>query len=177
MKQKDRSFLMVFAAILGGLVLLSGAVLLIAQLVGTMAEYQAKSEVGMKAAIAERLQPVGNVVIAGEEDAASAEGTAPAVLADSGIDTGAVEPETASESPDAKALYAQSCMACHDTGAAGAPKVGDQAAWVERIAQGQDTLIKHALEGFNAMPPKGGAAQLGDAEITAIVEYMVTGSQ
>ena len=64
-------------------------------------------------------------------------------------------------------------MACHATGAAGAPKVGDKAAWAPRISQGMATLVKHSIQGFNAMPPKGMCMDCSDDEIKAAVEYMV----
>jgi len=80
----------------------------------------------------------------------------------------------ASGSLDGKAVYEKYCVACHGAGVAGAPKFGDKAAWPPRIAQGQDTLYTHALKGFKAMPPKGGATDLSDGTIKATVDYMVT---
>ena len=72
----------------------------------------------------------------------------------------------------------ETCNVCHGTGIAGAPKVGDKAAWGPRIAQGPDTLYKHAMDGFTgksgAMPPKGGNLALKDAEVKAAVDYMVS---
>jgi len=73
--------------------------------------------------------------------------------------------------------YRTACMACHASGAAGAPKTGDKAAWKARIAQGMDTLVKHAIDGKGAMPPKGGRSNLTDAQIKAAVEYMVAESK
>ncbi len=69
--------------------------------------------------------------------------------------------------------YRTACMACHASGAAGAPKLGDKAAWKARIAQGMDILVKHAVEGKGAMPPKGGRMDLSDAQIKSTVAYMV----
>mgnify|MGYP003705667157 CR=1 FL=1 len=80
----------------------------------------------------------------------------------------------ASGSLDGKAVFEKYCVACHGAGVAGAPKFGDKAAWAPRIAQGQDTLYTHALKGFKAMPPKGGATDLSDGTIKATVDYMVT---
>jgi cytochrome c5 len=71
------------------------------------------------------------------------------------------------------ALFTQTCSACHSTGAAGAPKVGDKAAWAPRIAQGIDTLVQHAISGKGAMPPRGGS-NASDAEIRQVVTYMVS---
>ena len=79
---------------------------------------------------------------------------------------------------DGKATYQQTCFACHGTGAAGAPKAGDKAAWGPRIAKGKDTLYKHALHGFTGksgmMPAKGGNTGLSDAAVEAAVDYMVS---
>jgi cytochrome c5 len=71
-----------------------------------------------------------------------------------------------------KQVYGSSCFACHASGAAGAPKVGDRAAWSARIAQGDATLLQHALHGFNAMPPKGGCASCSNADLRAAIAYM-----
>ena len=68
-------------------------------------------------------------------------------------------------------------MACHATGAAGAPKLTDKAAWAPRIAQGLNVLTEHALKGIRGMPPKGGAVTLPDAEIISAVGYMVSEAQ
>lgn len=82
---------------------------------------------------------------------------------------------------DGKKVYDTACFACHGTGAAGAPKIGDKAAWSPRIAQGMDTLKTHALKGFTGkkgvMPAKGGRADIADADVAAAVEYMVSQSK
>jgi cytochrome c5 len=74
---------------------------------------------------------------------------------------------------DGEAVYNQACMACHMTGAAGAPIRGDADAWAERLDKGVDTLYTHAIEGFNAMPPKGGHMGLSDEEVQAAVDFML----
>jgi cytochrome c5 len=74
-------------------------------------------------------------------------------------------------------IYQTSCQACHATGAAGAPKLGDKEAWAPRIAQGTDTLVASVMNGKNAMPPKGACASCSDEDIKAAVEYMVSESQ
>lgn len=80
-----------------------------------------------------------------------------------------------------KQIYDTVCMACHAAGVAGAPKYGDKDAWAPRIAQGNDMLYEHALKGFmgqaGMMPPKGGRADLPDADIKAAVDYMVSAAQ
>lgn len=74
----------------------------------------------------------------------------------------------------APALYQQACAVCHTAGVAGAPKTGDKAAWASRLGQGVDGLTDSAIKGKGAMPPKGGAMTASDADIRAVVEYMVS---
>ena len=74
---------------------------------------------------------------------------------------------------DGATVYNTLCSACHATGVAGAPKTGDKAAWAPRIATGNAALLKSATEGKNAMPARGGAADLTDAELKAAVDYLV----
>jgi cytochrome c5 len=76
----------------------------------------------------------------------------------------------------AEAVFTAVCAACHATGAAGAPKVGDAGAWAPRIAQGYDTLVKHAIEGIRAMPAKGGNPDLDDVEVARALVYMTNKS-
>lgn len=74
--------------------------------------------------------------------------------------------------PAGEKLYKSVCFACHATGVAGAPAFGDKAAWAKFVATGMDTMVKNAIHGVGAMPPRGGS-QASDAEMTAAVEYMV----
>lgn len=71
-------------------------------------------------------------------------------------------------------LYTQVCQACHAAGVAGAPKFGDKTAWAPRIGAGVDVLTASAIKGKGAMPPKGGASAASDADIKAVVQYMVS---
>ncbi|HEX7048200.1 MAG TPA: c-type cytochrome [Gammaproteobacteria bacterium] len=91
------------------------------------------------------------------------------------------EPEAAEGPVDGQAVYDQACFACHGTGAAGAPKMGDAAAWADRIAKGIEILHQHAIEGFSGetgiMPPKGGRTDLSDAQVKTAVDYMVSQSK
>ena len=80
---------------------------------------------------------------------------------------------------DGKEIFGQLCTTCHSTGAAGAPKITDKAAWAPRVKQGIDTLVKHAEDGYhgpdgNFMPPRGGNPALTDAQIEATVKWMVS---
>lgn len=110
-------------------------------------------------AITDRIKPAGEVCVEGDAacaGAAAASGGAP-------------------KSGDQ--VYNASCLACHGTGAGGAPKYGDKAAWAPRIKQGMDTLHKHAIAGFNAMPAKGLCMACSDDEVMAAVDYLVKGSK
>ena len=73
-------------------------------------------------------------------------------------------------------VYLAVCAACHDSGAAGAPKLGDNAAWGARLSQGYDTVIKHAIEGIRAMPAKGGNPDLDNLEVERAVVYLANKS-
>ncbi len=76
-----------------------------------------------------------------------------------------------------KSIYDSACFACHLTGAAGAPKLGDQALWAPRIEQGMDALIASVINGKGNMPPKGGRMDIADADIASAVAYMVKQAQ
>ena len=82
-------------------------------------------------------------------------------------------PAAAAGPKDGATIYNTVCGVCHNTGVAGAPKIDDKAAWAPRVATGKEALYKSALGGKNAMPAKGGAADLSDAEIKATVDYMM----
>ena len=69
------------------------------------------------------------------------------------------------------------CGACHTTGAANAPKIGDKGGWAPRLAQGLDGLTKSAIKGKGAMPPRGGMSTASDTDIKAVVVYMVNEAQ
>ena len=102
----------------------------------------------------------------------AAPGNAPTQVAAATAPAAASAPAAAAAPP----LYAQTCAVCHAAGIAGAPKVGDKAAWAPRIAQGVDGLTASAIKGKGAMPPKGGSSA-SDAEIKAVVSYMVAASK
>jgi cytochrome c5 len=70
-------------------------------------------------------------------------------------------------------VYTAACAGCHTTGAAGAPKTGDVGAWAVRVDQGMETMIKHAINGYNAMPARGLCVDCSDQEIADAVAFMV----
>lgn len=108
-------------------------------------------------AIAERLAPVGQLCLQGQDCGTAA---APAAASGGGEIDGA-------------GIYNRICMACHETGAAGAPIRGDEAAWAERTEQGFATLLEHSINGIGAMPARGGNPNLSDEEMEAVTAYMV----
>ncbi len=78
---------------------------------------------------------------------------------------------------DAEAKYMLSCFACHSTGAAGAPVVGNAEEWGPRLEKGMDAVVANAINGVNTMPPKGLCFDCTDDDLKALVEYMVSSSQ
>ncbi|MEY1660801.1 c-type cytochrome [Isoalcanivorax beigongshangi] len=111
-------------------------------------------------AIAERIKPSGTVCVEGDNCGV-------ATVADAGN----------KEPRSGEAVFNSSCTACHSTGAAGAPRMGNAGEWASHIAKGIDTLYKHSIEGFNAMPPKGLCMDCSDEELHAAVDYMVSKSK
>lgn len=102
--------------------------------------------------IAERIKPVGTVCIGAECSA----GAAPVAVA----------------TRSGEEVYTTACAACHSIGVLGAPKTGDQAAWDSRLVKGMDATLNNALNGLNAMPPKGNCANCSDDEILAAIRHM-----
>ncbi|CAA0080769.1 Cytochrome c5 [BD1-7 clade bacterium] len=76
------------------------------------------------------------------------------------------------ETRDIQDIYNRTCIACHASGAAGAPKTADAVAWKPRLEKGMDTLVKNAKNGIGAMPPKGLCMDCTDAEFKGLIEYM-----
>ena len=92
---------------------------------------------------------------------------------------GKVEVGAAAAAPGARSgedIVKSVCAACHQTGVANAPKIGDKAAWAPRIKQGLNGLLAVATKGKGAMPPKGGAADLTDAELARAIVFMANQS-
>ena len=102
---------------------------------------------------------------AAEPAAAAAATAAPVAVA-------AAVPAAGAAAGAGEALYKQACQVCHAAGVAGAPKLGDKAAWAPRIQTGMDALYASVVQGKGAMPPRGGSAA-SEADIHAAVDYMV----
>lgn len=114
-----------------------------------------------QAAMEERIKPVGQVCMEG----------------DSGC--GAATAAASGGARDGKAVFDAACMACHSTGAGGAPVVGDKAAWASRIAKGIDVLYDSGINGVpgTGMIARGGCMNCSEEEIHAAVDYMVENSK
>ncbi len=123
------------------------------------------------------------------EDAAAAPADAPAAAVEAtpaaeaapAADAAAAPAVVADTGAEGKEVYDGVCFVCHTPGAAGAPKIGDAANWGPRVAQGNDVLYDHALNGYmgqgGMMPPKGGRPDIPDADVKAAVDYMVNSSK
>ena len=116
--------------------------------------------------VAERIKPVGRVEVAAAETQRE-----PVKIAVAASPSGR----------DGQQVYQAACVACHDAGIAGAPKLGDKGQWAKRIARGVDTLYASAVNGIQGsagvMPPKGGNLALSNAEVKAAVDYIVARSK
>ena len=108
--------------------------------------------------VAERIAPDGQVTMAGQTTASAVTATTEAGRA-------------------GDAVYNKSCVACHSSGVAGAPKLGDAAAWASRLAQGVEAVYANAIKGIRGMPPRGTCMDCSDNEIKATVDYILENSQ
>ena len=117
------------------------------------------------AVVEENIKPIGQVATSkAEAQKATPKQEEPVVEVATGPLTG-------------KQVFDQACFACHATGVAGAPKVGDAAAWSPRVAQGASVLLDHAINGFKGMPARGGFALLTDDNVQVAIDYMVGSSK
>jgi cytochrome c5 len=162
---QDKQFFTTFFAIMGGLAVLAIILVIIAgSLTSEVSDYKPEE------VVVDNIKPVGQVYIAGESEPEAPAPAESAAAADAG---GAA----AGGAMTGDQIYNSSCLACHGTGAAGAPKLGDVAAWAPRIAKGMDTMLTNAINGLNAMPPKGLCMTCSDADLRAAVVYMVEQSR
>jgi cytochrome c5 len=156
--------------VVGAIALIVGIILLVQFAVGAYGNRSLENDPAMApAALEKRIGPVAKLQVEGAPAVAPVpEGTKVATV---------TAAPGASAKPDGKKVYDSICMACHATGAAGAPKMGDKAAWAPRLKAGTEALYASVLKGKGAMPPKGGNAALGDADVKAAVDYIVAGSK
>ena len=165
----DQKFFDLYSLVIGILIVFTFAILILAFWMSDRTQdVFTRQGAEYKAAVAERLRPVGRVYLPGEET-------------ENQLLTTAAEPEPVAAQLSGPQVYNQACLACHGAGIAGAPILGDVENWAPRIAQGMDVLNDHAINGFTGeagyMPPKGGRVDLSDEEVISAVEYMVAESQ
>lgn len=164
-EQHDRQFIQTFSAVLAGLVAFTVVIIVLALIIHNR-EYDGEQSAARQAAVEERLQPVAGIY-AGETGRAAAQAAAEEAAAGS-------EQQVAFEgSTDGEMIYSRVCAACHDSGAAGAPRMV-AAEMGERLSdKGRETLVSNAIDGINAMPARGGRSDLSDEQVTASVDYML----
>jgi cytochrome c5 len=169
--KQDSKFFNVFSLVLGILVVITLVLFALARSVGKNTQSAHLLSDPKYVAAVERNVTSAQVAVAGQDNAALAIQPLAGVAA-----------AVASALPaDGPAVYETVCGACHINGIAGAPRSDDKAAWAPRIAQGNATLYKHAIEGFQGkngyMPPKGGRVDLTDELVKAAVDHMVAKAQ
>ena len=164
---------------IGAAALIIGIILLAQFAVGSHGARSMKADPAMSdAAVAKRLAPVATVVVdpnaPAPVPAAAQPATAAAAIA---VTIPPAAGKSASVGASGKATYDAVCAVCHAAGVAGAPKLGDKAAWAPRIKAGLDALYTSAIKGKGAMPPKGGNTALSDADVSAAVDYMAAAAK
>ena len=134
---------------------------------------QPRAKSGSDKVVAERIKPVGSTPEIEKGPSPLVPAPAPVAAAPAATDATAA-PAAGS---NGKAVYDASCQACHGAGVAGAPKLGDKAAWAPRLGAGIAAMQTSAIKGKNAMPPKGGNLSLSDADVKAATDYLVAQSK
>jgi len=159
----DRHFFNSFSLILGILIAFAIVLFVFARTIGkdTQGKEVLMDPMRLKE-VQRNIAPFGHVAVAGHDNAALAVPAAPK----SDLSAAAV-PTTGEQA------FTTVCSACHSLGINGAPKIGDQAAWGPRIAQGKEALYSHAIAGKGNMPARGGTSW-PDATIRMAVDYMVS---
>ncbi len=167
MSEQDRVFLRNFSLLIAGLMVFT--VVIIVAAIGLNDEANYPEDPSKLADLEQRLAPVGQV-FAGEEgrQAMAAAQAAAAAAAQATVAFGG--------SLDGGMIYTQVCQACHTAGIAGAPRL-EQAAWTDRMGQGVDVLVQHAIEGYQGaaglMPARGGRMDLSDEQVRVSVQWML----
>lgn len=164
----DKQFFNTFGIVIAILVAITIVILIIANgIAAKNVDADNSRNPYAQAQVVERIQPPAQVAVTGAAMGGDASGAAVAVAA--------------SDSDVGQRTYQQACFACHGTGAAGAPRVGDVADWAARSEQGREILIRHSIEGYMGskgyMPPKGGQTQLSDEAVIAAIDYMLDNSK
>ena len=160
-EQTDKSFIKNVSLVLLILVVFTIGIVFIARDIGFKEE--PGDNPSRKLTTEERIRPVADVYT-GEAGAAAIQQAAVTAAPEQTVATDAAI--------DGEKLYAGVCAACHSTGVAGAPKPGSPE-MAQRKEKGLDALMQTALNGLNAMPARGGRADLTDEQIQAVVEFMI----
>ncbi len=165
--QTDLDFLKRFSLVIAFLAFVVLSLSVLGYFIGT--KLQRDEDPGAQARTEERIKPVG-AVYAGASGAAAAAAAAEAARA-------AAASQVAYDGTlDGQVIFDKLCSACHSTGAGGSPTM-EKAQWDARIAQGFDTLVQHAIEGFQGnsglMPARGGNPALSDEQVEASVRWML----
>ncbi len=166
--KQDTQFVNTFSMIIGILVLCAIGLIVFARVVAAHTqETDVMEQRDFATSVASRIEPLSQEAIVGQDN------TAMAIKPDSPAGAGVALPIP----KDGTQVYEQVCSACHGLGIAGAPKAGDVAAWLPRIAKGKTVLYDHALHGFSGqagtMPAKGNRLDIPDAIIEEGVDHMV----
>lgn len=162
-EQDDKIFIKRFSLVIVGLVFFAALIIVVAIYVNS--QIAGSPNPARDAATVQRIKPVFDVY-AGETGRAAAQAAAE--------ETGSGPQQQAAfdGSTDGELIYNNVCLACHISGAAGAPQLV-AAQWEDRLEKGVDALVRSAIDGIGAMPPKGGRSDLSDEQVRASVEYMV----
>ena len=173
MSKQDTHFINMFSLVIGVLVAFAIVLFVVARSIGTATQdKEVLSGPDYYHSVADRIAPLAQEAVAGQNNAALAIKPLAGATAQAGGGSGLAMPTSG------KMLFEQTCSACHGAGIAGAPKAGDKAAWAHHIAKGLPTLYDHALHGFTGttgtMPAKGGRTDAPDALVERAVNYMVS---
>jgi cytochrome c5 len=164
----DKVFFDTFMLVLGLLIGVTIALIFASRAIAAATQHVVVAEdAAVIQAANDRLSPVGKVAVAGEDNSA--------------LEPPKAAVQAAAADLSGEEAYTMACAACHGAGIAGAPKLGDKAAWATRIAQGMPTLYKHAIAGFQGktgfMPAKGGRMDFSDKSVSNAVDHMVAASK
>ena len=164
---------------IGAVALIIGIILMVQLAVVSYGSRSMKGDPTMSdKAVAKRLAPVAQVSVGPNASTAPAAQPTPApAAAIPAAAKAAAAAKTADAGNAGKAAFDSACTACHTAGVAGAPKLGDKAAWSARLAQGKPALYTSALKGKGAMPAKGGNASLSDDAVKAAVDFMLASAK
>ena len=163
---EDKQFMAQFSSVIGVLAVIAVGCIILAILFGG-GSIDPNDPVTQKV-VEERIKPVGAVYV----------GSVPPEALSQSQSQAKEQTAQAASTPkfsSGEEVYQAVCQACHATGAAGAPKFGDNAAWTKYLEKGIEGSYQAAINGAGAMPAKGGRADLSDEDVKSAVDYIVNG--